>query len=98
MYLGSWIFQGMGMKQKTALLAAILILVAAPAATAEESGANKPAKKASHTEEKADTPAEEHKLDYEELFGCKPMGEGGHMAMPEPASGVKQQETMQPMQ
>ena len=30
----------------------------------------------------------------EELFGCKPMGEDGHM--PVPASGVSKQEPMQP--
>lgn len=86
------------MKQKAALLAAILVWVTVPAATAEESGANKPVKKASHTEEKADTPAEEHKLDYKELFGCEPMGEEGHKSMPKPASGASQQETMQPAQ
>ncbi|MDD5384471.1 MAG: hypothetical protein PHG89_06290 [Gallionella sp.] len=86
------------MKHKAALLAAILVWVTAPVATAEESGANKPVKKASHIEEKADTPAEGYKLDYEELFGCKPMGEDGHVLMHEPASGASRQGTMQPTQ
>lgn len=84
------------MKQKAALLAAILVWVTVPAATAEESGANKPV--TSHSEEKTGAPAEEHKLDYKELFGCEPMGEEGHKSMPKPASGVGQQETMQPAQ
>ncbi len=84
------------MNQKTALLATILILVAAPAATAEESGANRAV--IGHSEEKTGAPAEEYKLDYKELFGCEPMGEEGHKSMPKPASGANQQETMQPAQ
>ena len=76
------------MKQQSALLAAILVLVAAPAAAAEESGANKPVKRGSHIEEKTDTPADGYKLDFEELFGCKPMGEDGHTPMPKPVSGA----------
>ena len=86
------------MKLKPALLAAILVLVTAPAATAEESGANKPVERASHIEEKINPPAEGHKLDFKELFGCEPMGEGGHKPMPKPASGTSQQETMTPVQ
>lgn len=81
------------MKLKAALLAAILVSVTTPAVAAEESDADRAV--IGHIEEKADAPAEGHKLDYEELFGCKPMGEDGHMTMPEPASGVSQQETMQ---
>ena len=96
MYLDSWIFQGMGMKQKTALLAAILVWVTVPVAAAEKSGANRAV--IGHIEEKTDAPAGENKLDFKELFGCEPMGEGGHMPMPEPASGTSQQGTMQPMQ
>ncbi|HEU0282485.1 MAG TPA: hypothetical protein VFQ99_01780 [Gallionella sp.] len=86
------------MKQKAALLAAILVSVAASVAAAEESGANKPVKGVSHIEEKTDAAAGGHKLDFKELFGCEPMGEGGHMPMPEPASGASQQGAMPPMQ
>lgn len=84
------------MKRKAALLVAILVSVALPAAAAEKSGASKPV--ASHSEEKTDVPAEEYKLDFKELFGCEPMGEEGHKSMPKPASGTSQQETMQPAQ
>lgn len=83
------------MKQKAALLAAILVWVTTPAAAAEESG-TKPV--ASHGEEKTDAPAGGYKVDYKELFGCEPMGENGHMTMPRPASGTSQQGAMQPAQ
>ena len=83
------------MKQKAALLAAILVWVTAPVAAAEKSGADRAV--IGHIEEKTDAPAGENKLDFKELFGCEPMGEGGHMPMPEPASGASKQETMKPM-
>ncbi|MDP1997888.1 MAG: hypothetical protein Q8J90_11880 [Gallionella sp.] len=81
------------MKQKAALLAAILVSVTTPAVAAEESGADRAV--IGHSEEKTGAPAEEYKLDYKELFGCEPMGEEGHKSMPKPASGANQQETMQ---
>lgn len=84
------------MKQKAALLAAILVSVTTPAVAAEESGADRAV--IGHSEEKIGAPAEEYKLDYKELFGCEPMGEEGHKSMPKPASGASQQETMQPAQ
>ncbi|HEU0233502.1 MAG TPA: hypothetical protein VFQ94_00015 [Gallionella sp.] len=79
------------MKRKVVLLA-ILLAIAAPAATAGESGTNKP------VTSQTDPSAGEYKLDFQELFGCKPMGEDGYMPMPKPASGVSQQEAMQPTQ
>jgi hypothetical protein len=84
------------MKQKAALLAAILVWATVPAATAEESAADRAV--TGHSEEKTGAPAEGYKLDYKELFGCEPMGEEGHKSMPKPASGASGQETMQPMQ
>ena len=81
------------MKQKAALLAAILVSVTTPAVAAEESGADRAV--IGHSEEKTGAPAEEYKLDYKELFGCEPMGEDGHVLIPEPASGTSRQETMQ---
>lgn len=86
------------MKQRAALLAAILAWVTAPVAIAEESGANEPAKSASHGEEKTAAPAGEHKLDFKELFGCEPMGEGGHMATHRSAPEAAQQDAVQPAQ
>lgn len=86
------------MKQKTALLAAILVSVTAPAATAEEAGANKPEKRDSRTEEKTTTPKVMQLRDWEELFGHKHTEGEANMPMPEPVSGASQQETMQPMQ
>lgn len=80
------------MKRKMVLLVAILLAVAAPAATAGEPGTNKP------VTSQTDPSAGEYKLDFQELFGCKPMGEDDHMPMPKPASGVSQQEAMQPTQ
>ena len=68
----------------------------AEAVKAKESESEKPVKIGRNMEEKTDTSAP---FSLEDLFGCKPMGEDGHhMPLPEPASGVKQQETMQPMQ
>jgi hypothetical protein len=67
----------------------------AEAVKTNKSGAEKPVKSGRHAEEKTDTSAP---FNLEDLFGCKPMGEDVHMLMPEPASGVKQQETMKPMQ
>ncbi|WP_435626492.1 hypothetical protein [Candidatus Ferrigenium straubiae] len=83
------------MTPKTVLFATLFALLAATAAGAGEPGADKPA--ASQGEEKTGSPEGEHKLDFKELFGCEPMGEDGH-PMPKPASGVEQQETMQPRQ
>jgi hypothetical protein len=91
-------FQEKGMKQVTVLLAAILVWVTVPAATAAESGINKPVKKAGHAEEKISPPAEGYKLDFQELFGCKPMGEYGHMPMPGPVAGESRLGGMQPVQ
>ncbi|MHB0927221.1 MAG: hypothetical protein ACYC1F_12055 [Gallionellaceae bacterium] len=84
------------MKQKAALLAAILVSVTTPAVAAEESAADRAV--IGHSEEKTGAPAEEYKLDYKELFGCEPMGEEGHKSMPKPASGASGQETMQSAQ
>ncbi len=84
------------MKRTTALLAAILVWVTVPAATAAEPATNEPAGKAGHAEEKTDPPAQGYKLDFRELFGCKPMGEDGHMPMPGPAAGEGRQVGVQP--
>lgn len=65
------------------------------AVKAKKSEAVKTEKRDVHAEEKTDTPTA---FSLEDLFGCKPMGEDGHMLVPEPAPGVKQQETMKPKQ
>ncbi len=47
-------------------------------------GSEEPVKEAGRVEEKADAPAGGHVLNYEELFGCKPMeGREGHDHMKE---------------
>lgn len=99
------------MESKSALFAVTLAICTATAATAfaveqqpgdAESGqaradeerkaeVEKQVKKDGSKEEKDYTPT----FELEDLFGCKPMGEEGHMPMGEPGSGVGQHETMQ---
>ena len=67
----------------------------AETAKAKNSEPEKPVKSGRHAVENTGATAG---FTLEDLFGCKPMGEDVHHTLPEPVSGMKQQETMQPMQ
>jgi len=78
------------MRTESVLLAAALMFVAATVsfageqsagagAAAGEAGVEKPSGGDRPTGKKADTPPEKFVVNYEELFGCKPMdGADGH--------------------